>query len=228
MVNRYLFFCGVLLWCAASVLAAPASVTAGAAQAFQSVPAWFEPNQGVADSQVKYYSRGAGYTLFMEQSGVVMNLAGETDTASMRISLAGGNPTPELEAVDPLPGRTDYILGNQPSRWRRAVPHFARVRYGGAYPGIDVVYYGSGKQLEYDFVVSPGADPSRIRLQFGGAQSVRLDENGALVIALAGREIRQLRPLAHQDVLEGGRSRRVGVEARYVLARNNEVRLVLG
>jgi len=218
-----------MLSSAASVLAAPAAVTAGAAaQAFQSVPAWFEPNQGYADPQVKYYSRGAGYTLFMEKSGVVMNLAGETATASMRISLAGGNSGPELEALDPLPGRSDYFLGNQPNRWKRAVPHFARVRYRGAYPGIDVVYYGSGKQLEYDFVVSPGADPSRIRIKFGGAQSVRLDENGSLAIGLAGHEIHQLRPLAHQDVLEGGRSRRVAVEAGYVLAANNEVSLVLG
>ena len=177
---------------------------------------------------MQYYSRGAGYTLSMKESGAVLTLSDGSATASMRISLAGGNARPVLEAGDPLPGRTDYILGNRPGGWKHGVPHFGEIRYRQAYPGVDVVYYSAGRDLEYDFVVAPGADPKRIRLRFEGAESVRLDESGALVIGLGGREIRQPRPLAYQEARGGGRDRRIQVEARYVIQGNHEVLLALG
>jgi hypothetical protein len=177
---------------------------------------------------VQYYSRGAGYTLSMKESGAVLSLSDGSTTASMRISLAGGNARPLLEAGDPLPGRSDYILGNRPGSWRRSVPHFGQVRYRQAYPGVDLVYYSAGRDLEYDFVVSPGADPTRIRLRFDGAESVRLDESGALVIGLGGREIRQPRPLAYQEAHGGGQGRRIEVSAGYVIQGNHDVLLALG
>ncbi len=220
----------MMIFCAASVLAAAPAIGSlpAAARALDSIPAWFEPNQGLHGGEVKYYSRGAGYTVFLEESGAVLSLVNETAPASLRIALVGGNPKPAVEAVDPLASHTDYFLGNQPSAWKRNVPHFARVRYRNTYPGIDTVYYGSGKRLEYDFVVSPGADPSRIRLRFGGADSIRLDQTGSLVIGVGGREVRQPRPVVYQDTIVGGERRRVNVEGRYILARNREVRFSLG
>jgi hypothetical protein len=230
MKNLQCFFRGVMVFGAASVLvAAPATGSLpAAARALDSIPAWFEPNQGLHGGEVKYYSRGAGYTVSLEESGAVLSLVNETTPASLKIALVGGNPNPAVEGVDRLASRTDYFLGNQPSAWKRNVPHFARVRYRNSYPGIDMVYFGSGKRLEYDFVVSPGADPSRIRLRFGGADSVRLDQTGSLVIGVGGREVRQPRPVVYQDTIVGGERRRVNVEGRYILARNREVRFSLG
>jgi hypothetical protein len=229
MVNKHLLALGLTLVGAACGLSAAARpADAAAARAFHSIPAWFEPNQGLAGGEVKYYSRGAGYTLSMKQSGAVLTLSDGPATANLRISLAGGNARPVLEAGDPLPGRTDYILGNRPGGWKHAVPHFGEIRYRQAYPGIDLVYYSAGRDLEYDFVVAPGADPKRIRLRFEGADSVRLDESGALVIGLGGREIRQPRPLAYQQARGGGQDRRIEVSAAYAIEGNRDVLLSLG
>jgi hypothetical protein len=225
MVYKHVFSLGLTLFGAACGLSAAARpADAGAAGALRSIPAWFEPNQGLSGGEVQYYSRGAGYTLSMKESGAVLTLSDGSATASMRISLAGGNARPVLEARDPLPGRTDYILGNRPGAWKHSVPHFGQIRYRQAYPGVDLVYYSAGRDLEYDFVVSPGADTRRIRLRFEGAQSVRLDESGALVIGLGGREIRQPRPLAYQET----QGRRTEVEAGYVIEGNRDVLLALG
>jgi hypothetical protein len=225
MVNKHFLFFGLtLLGAACGLSAATRAVDAGAADALRSIPAWFEPNQGLAVGEVQYYSRGAGYTLSMKESGAVLTLADGSAAASMRISLAGGNAKPVLAAENALPGRTDYILGNRPGAWKQGVPHFGQIRYRQAYPGVDVVYYSAGRDLEYDFVVSPGADPKRIRLRFEGAESVRLDESGALVIGLGGREIRQPRPLAYQEA----QGRRTEIAAGYVIEGNRDVLLALG
>ncbi|HSW48669.1 MAG TPA: hypothetical protein VLH09_00775 [Bryobacteraceae bacterium] len=188
------------------------------------MPAWFEPNRGQAGAEVRYLARGAGYTLALEQAGAALSLVDGAQAAKLRIDLAGGNEEPLLEALERQPAHTNYLVGNRPDRWRTGVPHFARVRYKDAYPGIDVVYYGSGKQLEYDFVVAPGADPSKIRVRFRGADSTRVDKDGSLVLALGRRQVVQPPPVAYQET---GGSRRP-VAAKYVLARNGEVRFDLG
>ncbi len=229
MVNKNLLSLGLTLLGASGGLSAAARpADAAAAGALRSIPAWFEPNRGLAGGDVKFSSRGAGYTLSMRESGAVLTLSDGSATASMRISLAGGNPKPVLEAGNPLSGRTDYILGNRPGGWKQGVPHFGEIRYRQAYPGVDVVYYSAGRDLEYDFVVAPGADPKRIRLRFEGAESLRLDESGALIIGLGGREIRQPRPLAYQEARGGGQNSRTEVEARYLLGGGREVLLALG
>jgi hypothetical protein len=230
MTNLHFFFRGLMVFGAASALAAaPATGSVqAAARALEGVPAWFEPNQGPCGEKVKYYARGAGYTVRLEESGAVLSLVDGASSASLRIALVGGNPKPAVEAADQQASHTDYFLGNQPRAWKRNVPHFARVRYRNAYPGIDVVYFGAGKQLEYDFVVSTGADTSIIRLRFGGADSIRVDESGSLVLGIGGRELRQPRPVVYQDRAVGSVRRRVNVEGRYVLARNREVHIALG
>jgi hypothetical protein len=81
-----------------------------------------------------------------------------------------------------LPGKVNYFLGKDPTHWRTNLPTYAKVHYSGVYPGVDLVYYGSQRQLEYDFVVAPGADASPIRLQFAGGKQPRIDAGGALVI----------------------------------------------
>jgi hypothetical protein len=120
--------------------------------------------------------------------------------AVVRMQLVNGNPAARAERLDQLPGKVNYFIGNDPARWHTNIPTFARVGYQGVYPGIDLVYRGSGGQLEYDFLVAPGADPGRIGLRFAGADALSLDARGDLVIEAAGTQVVQHRPAVYQDI----------------------------
>jgi hypothetical protein len=127
-----------------------------------------------------------------------------TPPSIVRMQLLGGNATPRVMGEDPLPGKVNYFLGNDPSHWHSNISTFAKVEYQRVYPGIDLVYYGSQQQLEYDFVISPGADPGVIQLRFTGANRIEVDGRGDLVLDVGGQEIRQHKPLVYQEI-EGGR-----------------------
>src|SRR5439155_49910 len=86
--------------------------------------------------------------------------------AVLRMQMRGANTPSEVIGIDRLPGKSNYFIGDDPGKWRTDIATFAKVQYRGVYPGIDLIYYGNGRQLEYDFVVSPGADPAAIRLAF--------------------------------------------------------------
>lgn len=105
-----------------------------------------------------------------------------------------------MVAEEKLPGVSHYYIGNDRTRWREHVPHFAKVKVEGAYPGIDLVYYGNGRRLEYDFVLAPGADPDVIRLAYDGVDSGKLDDTGDLILATALGDLRQHRPKVYQEV----------------------------
>src|SRR5215471_17873413 len=123
-----------------------------------------------------------------------------------------------------MPGKSNYFLGNDPARWRTNVANFAKVRYRGVYPGIDLVYHGSQQQLEYDFVVAPGADPRRIGLRLNGAKSVRLTPEGDLELATSGEPVRLHKPVVYQE--SGGE--RHAVDGGFVLAAKNTVSFRIG
>jgi hypothetical protein len=93
--------------------------------------------------------------------------------------------------LDRLPGRSNYITGKDASRWRRNVVSFAKVRYRNVYPGIDLIYYGNQRQLEYDFVAAPGSDPNMIRLGFDGVNQIEIDAQGDLILKTTNGEARQ-------------------------------------
>ena len=100
--------------------------------------------------------------------------------------------------MESLTGKVNYLLGNDPTKWHRDIPTYGKVEYKGVYPGINLVYYGNQQQLEYDFVVAPGIDPSVIKLQFNGPERLRLDQAGDLVMTFSGGELRFRRPVAYQ------------------------------
>src|ERR1051325_1812400 len=104
------------------------------------------------------------------------------------MSLVGASANPHIEGLGELPGRSNYFIGRDPQKWRTNLTGYSRVQYEGIYPGVDMVYYGKQRQLEYDFVVAPGADPHIIRLDFDGAEKIEIDEQGDLVLSLAGRQ----------------------------------------
>ena len=121
----------------------------------------------------------------------------------MRMRLVGGNAKGRVVGLDELPGRSNYFIGNDPKKWRTNVPTYARVKYQGVYPGVDLVYYGNqGGQLEFDFVVAPGADPNQIKLSFAGADGIRVDAaSGDLVLNVGDDEVRIHKPAVYQPAV---------------------------
>jgi len=107
-------------------------------------------------------------------------------SAFLRMTLTGANTQPQLTAEEALPGRVNYFIGNEPSRWQTEIPTYGKVRYHSVYPGIDVAYYGKHRQVEYDFLVQPGADPNQIRMRFAGAEDLRLDPSGDVILYVPG------------------------------------------
>src|SRR5207245_10762290 len=118
--------------------------------------------------------------------------------AIVRMKLAGANANSVLSGTDALEGKSNYIIGNDPSKWHRNVPHFARVRYREVYPGVDLVYYGKQGQLEYDFEIAPDADPAVVQLTFEGHKVV-LDQNGDLVVRTDAGDARLHAPVIYQE-----------------------------
>src|ERR1035437_7769994 len=178
-----------------------AVLTSAAAFTHGKLPVAFEPNRGQAETQIQYIAHGNGYTLALRADRAELLGRGGRIAAT----LVGARPT-QGQAESPLPGVVNYLVGPA-AAWRSGIPTYARVRDRSVYPGIDVVYYGTEGQLEYDFVLAPGADPRKIRVRYEGASRLRLDARGDLVIESASGEMRQPRPSIYQEI--AGRRRPV-------------------
>ena len=159
-------------------------------------PLTFEVNQGQALGRVRVPGRGRAYDLYLSPGEAV--LAASAPSSTVRIKVVGANRQTPMEGTDPLPGRANYFLGSNPQQWRTGVPMFARVLSRQVYPGIDQVYYGNQHELEFDFLVAPGADPDRIRLSYSGIQGMRIDASGDLVLTTKAGELRQHKPKIYQ------------------------------
>jgi hypothetical protein len=144
--------------------------------------------------------------------------------SQMRMQLVGSAPDPQMRGLDELPGKVNYFRGNDSTHWRTNVRTYRRVKYTAVYPGVDLVYYGQPQQLEYDFIVAPGADPSTIKLAFAGVEHTAVDARGDLVLKTAGEPLRFQRPIIYQ--VEDGR--RHTVEGGYVHASPREIGFQVG
>jgi Beta-propeller repeat len=199
---------------AASKAEAKAEVEA----AYGKLPLSFEANRGQTDGQVKFLSRGHGYGLYLTATETVLKLRNET--SALRMKFLGANPRPNVAGVDQLPGKTNYFIGADTRKWRTNVPTYSKVKYEAVYPGVDVVYYGAqGRELEYDFIVAPGADPKAIRLSFEGADKLELNEQGDLVLRLADKPLHLRKPVVYQEK-DGVKQE---IASNYALAGEREV-----
>src|SRR5437762_573069 len=197
-----------------------AAAEARVSQSYGKLPLHFEANQGQTHQDVRFLARGAGYSLYLTAGEAVLVLTKPNPDATqargtpvvVRMSVVGAAPKPLVSGLDELPGKANYLIGN-PAKWRTNVPTYAKVHYRAVYPGIDLVYYGNQRQLEYDFVVAPGADPNRIVLGFQGAERLEINAEGELVLHAAGEVIRQRVPVIYQEI-NGVRTK---IEGRYVL-----------
>jgi hypothetical protein len=169
--------------------------------AFGRVPLHFEP----APVAGTYVARGAGYLLELSTQASTLHLARADGRTSLKLRLIDAQSA-QAQAEGAMPGVSNYFIGNDPARWRTAVPHFERVRYAAVYPGIDLVYYGAGRELEYDFVVAPGASPAAIRFAYEGASSLRIDAGGNLRVGVDGGEIVHRKPVVYQRLANGARA----------------------
>lgn len=208
--------------------------------AYGRLPLSFEQNQGQTAREVRFVSHGSGYQLFLTPQEAVITLRPTKDfnfsplhrsaylravrrqrqlaraaqTAMIRMQLEGANPHPQIAGAERLPTRVNYFIGSDPKNWHTDVPAYARVKYAEIYPGVDLVFYGNQRRLEYDFVVAPGADPKAIQLKIEGARQMRIDSHGNLVLRVAGGEVVFQKPLVYQR-LDGEKREIAG---KYVLA----------
>lgn len=235
--------------------AAPAPSMSDAAKArqlasYSKLPLSFVPNQGQNAPQVKFLSQGRGYTLFLTPTEAVLSLykpsrpaksllpgerakADAESSGVLRMKLAGARSSIEPTGAEMLPGKSNYYLGNDPRKWLTHVPTYGRVTYSDVYPGVDLVYYGSSQQqLEYDFVVKPGADPRAIRIAFdlagmsgeGKNASLSVDSNGDLLIRGAQGDLRFRKPQVYQLAYTPDGQGRRNLEGKYVLTHGHEIR----
>jgi hypothetical protein len=181
--------------------------------AYGEIPLSFEINQGQTDSQVSFLAHGPGYALFLTQQEAVLNLEKiaqpaandkigipSVATAVFSIQLVGANPSTPVVGLDQLPTDSNYFIGNDPANWRINIPNYAEVEYQNVYPGINLVYYGNQGQLEYDWIISPGADLSAISVAIRGAQNTTLDPQGNLILHSSLGDVVEQAPIVYQQV----------------------------
>jgi len=174
---------------------------------FLGLPLSFEANQGQTDVTVNFLSRGDGYALFLTSDSAVFKLRSPRRISTpdgpspsvVRMKLTGASSHARISGADPRPGAVNYFIGNDPSKWVNNVSTLGRVKYQQIYRGIDLVYYGTQRQLEFDLIVSPGADPKQIGLEFAGARPI-LGSDGSLVLTLNGAPLTFRKPLVYQLV----------------------------
>lgn len=171
------------------------------------LPLSFEANHGQWDASVQFVTRGGGHALFLTPGEAVLSLRTAAvkdqrnrdrftqhkpfDSPSpisqsvVRMTFAGADAKAEMVGLEPLPGIVNYFIGDDPSKWRTNIPTYQKVAYKNLYAGIDLVYYGNQGHLEYDLVVTPGANPTQIMLAFDGAERIGVDDQGDLLLTLA-------------------------------------------
>jgi hypothetical protein len=197
----------------------------GAGASLAALPLVFEPNVGQADPAVRYLAHGSGYALALTETSATLNLQQAGAEAVLQMEFVGPGLTPQITGLDLQGGQSNYLLGADPSHWLTGIPQYSRVQYQQVYPGIDLVFYGNNQgQLEYDFVLAPGADPGQVHLRFTGDDSLTVDGQGDLVLHFAGGDVVQQAPLVYQGPAGG----RVPLAAAYSLGDDGTVGLTLG
>ena len=209
------------------------------------LPLFFEANQGQTDPRVRFLTRSGGYTMFLAPTETVLvegkngSVSGDklgkgfaafrADTknskqAVLRMELLGANAAPEFQGLQELPGKVNYLIGKNEAAWHTNVALFSEVQVAKVYPGVDLLFHGDQRQLEYDFIVAPGADPRRIGFKIRGARKIEIDANGNLVLHTVDSEFEMRKPLIYQ----GEGASRSEVRGKFVLSAKNQVRFELG
>ena len=202
------------------------SSTAEILDRYGRLPLAFEENRGQRDSHVKFVAHGVAYHAFFTDRGVDLVLG---SGAAKRASVVGIRLAfPHAGAIpsghDPLPGKTHYLIESDAARHVTDVVNYAGVDYLSPEAGVDLRFYGSHGELEFDVIVAPGVDPRKVRLAMQGAQTLRLSREGSLIVRTASGDVAFRKPVAYQEIDGAKRF----VDARYRLARNDQVGFRVG
>ncbi len=200
--------------------------------ALDRLPLYFIENQGQIDPTIRFYERSAtGRQTVFTSKGVTLSVPmlrmsneAKSSTRAIQIVPLGARSHVEMVGESAQTGRVNWYVGSDRSRWKGGLPTYRAVRYKEIYPGIDWAFYGNQGNLEYDFIIRPGADPSRIRLQVEGADGLRLTSEGQLAIDLSGGVLHQQMPVIYQEI-DG---RRVKIEGQFKLFESKKDRPVYG
>jgi hypothetical protein len=213
-------------------------------ETYGKLPLSFEANQGQTDDRVRFLSRGSGYTLFLTGDEAVFSLQGSkvkndtspsthrlhqsavgpTTDAVLRMKLVNPNQATKVSGADELPDKSNYFIGNDSTKWHSNVANYAKVKYEGIYPGIDLIYYGNQRQLEYDFVIAPGADAHRIQFDIRGASKISKSKDGDLVLHFPDGELRWRKPIVYQE----RNGERQAIDGRYLVRHGHRVSFEIG
>jgi len=200
----------VLLAMATSALAVPSGPV--------TVPGMFIENQGQWDAATKFLARGGSVVARIEQGALALDLPRGPESAASRVSLRfvfeGAAPGAAVVGEDPSRAVTNFLIGNDPARWRRGVPSYHRVLYRDLYPGVDVRVREEAGRLKYDVLVAPGADLAPVVIRCEGATALGLAADGSLEMVTPAGMLRQALPATWQELPGGGR---LTVECRYRL-----------
>jgi hypothetical protein len=208
-------------------------------EAYGKLPLNFEANQGQTDQQVKFLARGSGYSVFLTPTEAVLSLrqpqtqpstqsihsvvklqpTAKSETTVLHLQLIGSNPIAQVKGIQKLPSKSNYLIGKDSNQWHTNIAHYAKVQYKAVYPGIDLVYYGNQRQLEYDFVVAPGANPQNIRFQVKGASRLSIDRQGNLLLHTPSGIVRQHQPRIYQEI----NGQRKAIAGSYILLGKQQV-----
>ena len=193
-----------------------------AARAYASLPLHFEPTS----DEGRFLARSGGYSVLIGAGDSAIGIPGAKagPMRVLRFTFDHANAAAQLEPIEPLPGVANYYVGQDPSKWRLGVRTFAKLRTKDVYPGVDVVYYGDHRRLEFDFVVAPMANARAIALTLSGMDKLYVNSDGDLVAEVNGQPVRFAKPYAYQKV--AGLAKRVSAE--YALSAPNKAELKLG
>ncbi len=191
--------------------------------AFERLPQYFIENRGQVDKRVKFYSQNGSQTTWFTKDGVVVSLARQKEqpkatemkrrpsvtrlpgspfkTTAVGLRPVGLRKEVKITALEPQEYKVNYFIGNDPNKWHTDISTYKAVAYREAYKGIDLKFYGDGRQLEYDIIVKPGADPNQVKFQYAGVKGLEVTPAGDLALKLPdGGVLVQKKPYVYQEI----------------------------
>lgn len=206
---------------------------AGAKNMLAKLPLYFEENQGQVTKEYDFLARVQGMKILIGPNRATFSMRGSIREGhpkdryqtrhNILMKIRHGDGTAKAVGNKKQPGKVNYLVGKK-ENWKTDIPTFGQVRYEQVYPGIDLVYYGQGKTLEYDFIVAPGVDPAQITLSFEGHSGLGLDRDGNLVLGSGLGRVVKKKPFIYQEA----NGKRKQVEGSYRLLAKNTVGFKLG
>ncbi len=195
--------------------AAPQMSEKAALDAYGKLPLAFAPNEGQTGKAVRYYAQGAGYGFFFTHKGAMLSFAEDKGRGghALALSFLGANPDATLKAQKRLSGEVNYLVGNDPAKWRQGLPTHGELLYGGLWPGIDMAVRGEGGKLKYEFHLKPGSSVEDVRLGYRGAEGIKVGAGGELLVQTSLGVLKDAAPVSYQRIGD----ERVAVESRYRL-----------